>query len=130
MRKFIVAILSILYLASTSGATVHLHYCMGELVNAKLTSEKKDKCGKCGMSKKKPGKGCCQDKHQFIKAEQGQQNAAFDMPSPVLQELFISPTSFYGISYPIAAAVNNPAHAPPLPLNNIPLFLRYCNFRI
>ena len=33
MKKAIVSILAVLYLCSSAGATVHLHYCMGKLVN-------------------------------------------------------------------------------------------------
>ncbi|MBK8522228.1 MAG: hypothetical protein IPL54_15650 [Chitinophagaceae bacterium] len=30
-EKFITAILAVLYLGTSSGATIHMHYCMGKL---------------------------------------------------------------------------------------------------
>ncbi|HEU5167957.1 MAG TPA: hypothetical protein VFU29_20575 [Chitinophagaceae bacterium] len=64
MKKILVSILAVFYLASSVGATVHLHYCMGKLINWSLLNNDGDKCDKCGM--KKDG-GCCKDENKFVK---------------------------------------------------------------
>ena len=69
MKKFIAAILAVLFLASSTGATVHMHYCMGKLADWSLTSENNSSCGKCGMEKssEKENDGCCKDEQKFVK---------------------------------------------------------------
>src|SRR4030095_16083027 len=64
MKKIVVSILAVLYLASSVGATVHLHYCMDKLINWSLLNSDGDRCDKCGM--KKDG-GCCKDENKFVK---------------------------------------------------------------
>lgn len=63
MKKFLVAILAIVYLASSAGATVHTHYCMGEMYSVDFTKAKDD-CSKCGM---KSAKHCCNDELKTLK---------------------------------------------------------------
>ena len=74
MKKFIVSILAVLYLGSSSGATIHLHYCMGKLVEWGLWHKKSDKCSKCGMemANKGTGKDCCKDEHKQIQIDKDQ----------------------------------------------------------
>ncbi|WP_407524565.1 hypothetical protein PDL71_01820 [Lacibacter sp. MH-610] len=69
MKKFIAAILAFLFLASSTGATVHMHYCMGKLADWGLTSESNSSCGKCGMEKSSENEndGCCKDEQKFVK---------------------------------------------------------------
>ncbi|MBK6990321.1 MAG: hypothetical protein IPH34_00115 [Chitinophagaceae bacterium] len=33
MKKFITAILAVLYISTSTGAMVHMHYCMGQLAD-------------------------------------------------------------------------------------------------
>jgi hypothetical protein len=40
MKKFITAILAVLYLGTSSGATIHMHYCMGKLAEWGLGHQK------------------------------------------------------------------------------------------
>jgi hypothetical protein len=43
MKKILVSILAVFYLASSVGATVHLHYCMDKFINWSLLKGG-DKC--------------------------------------------------------------------------------------
>ena len=63
MKKILVSILAVFYLASSVGATVHLHYCMDKFINWSLLKGG-DKCNKCGMEK---DGGCCKDENKFVK---------------------------------------------------------------
>ena len=49
MKNFFVAILAFLYISTSTGAFVHVHYCMGELADWGIGYNKSTKCGKCGM---------------------------------------------------------------------------------
>ena len=73
MKKIIIAILAIVYMGTATGATIHMHYCMGKLVSMGLLPGKDDQCDKCGM-KKIEGKsnGCCKDDNKQIKIEKDQ----------------------------------------------------------
>ena len=76
MKKFIVAIIAILYITSTTGATVHIHYCMGKLVEKNVWQNNSNKCTKCGMLLSKSiKKKCCKDEHKEIKISKDQNNS-------------------------------------------------------
>jgi hypothetical protein len=78
MKKLAVVILACIYLVVSTGATIHLHYCMGELVEVSLTPKTAGECSKCGMMKDKSnsGKGCCNDEQQTIKLYSDQKTTA------------------------------------------------------
>ena len=71
MKKFLILILTFAYLATTTGATVHMHYCMDKLVELNLWHSEKDQCNNCGMDKSetKDDKGCCKDEHKQVKVD-------------------------------------------------------------
>ncbi|MDB5199043.1 MAG: hypothetical protein JWO92_1006 [Chitinophagaceae bacterium] len=65
MKKLLVAILAIVYLAVSSGVAMNIHYCMGKLASVDLMHNN-DKCGKCGMKTSTKG-GCCKDEFKIVK---------------------------------------------------------------
>lgn len=131
MKKLVVAILAVLYLGVSSGATVHLHYCMGKLLGVSLVEKESAKCGKCGMKKTAtPKKSCCKDEHKLIKLENDHTVSAFIqlMQAPVT----FQPVQLYQMESPAIAAdqvLFPPSHAPPYP-GDVPLFIRHCVFLI
>ncbi len=64
----------LIYGTATMGATVHLHYCMNELVGWSLWHSENEECGRCGMKEDKTG--CCKDEHKHFKLKADQQKAA------------------------------------------------------
>lgn len=64
MKKITVALLAILYMCSSSGIAMDIHYCMGKQSGVEFYGAENSKCSKCGMTEKK---GCCHDKQQFYK---------------------------------------------------------------
>jgi hypothetical protein len=61
MKRVVAIILMLLYFTTSVGATLQLHYCMGDLVSKTIFGGNSRICSKCGM-KKKPGKSnCCND---------------------------------------------------------------------
>lgn len=74
MKKAVIAILTFLYISTSTGATIHLHYCMGKLVNWNLRHKPGKVCSKCGMkiNHKTKNNGCCKDEYKQIKNENDQ----------------------------------------------------------
>jgi hypothetical protein len=132
MKKFIVAILAILYLGSSTGATVYMHYCMGNFANWGLGHNESKTCGKCGMDKKdSKDNGCCKDEHKFFKDDSAQkitENSLqyFHLLTAVLPSTFIELTK---VNLPSLTEASPISHSPPL-RNDLAVYIRNCNFRI
>ncbi len=70
MKKFIITLLALFYLGSSSGATVHFHYCMGRLIEWSLASKKDEKCSSCKMkTEKQSKKSCCKHQQKQVKVD-------------------------------------------------------------
>ena len=131
MKRFFVTILALLYLGTTTGATIHLHYCMGKLVEMNLWHDQKKQCGKCGMDKAQPDNGCCGDEYKQVKVEndhyssyvvfQGMQSAALALP--------VSFIDIPAISVASITEESPTGNAPPRSCS-IPIYKRNCVFRI
>ncbi|MEO6289042.1 MAG: hypothetical protein ABIO76_03940, partial [Ginsengibacter sp.] len=73
MKKFLAAILAVLYFTVTTGATIQMHFCMGKFIGKDILNTSKKKCGNCGMQKNNAIKsGCCKDEHKFYKFDNDQ----------------------------------------------------------
>ncbi|MES2648127.1 MAG: hypothetical protein V4717_14715 [Bacteroidota bacterium] len=76
MKRLITIILAILYMGTSIGATMHMHYCMGKLAAWSFSFNKSDACPKCGMEKAvTKAKGCCSDEQKTFKASTDQKVA-------------------------------------------------------
>ena len=130
MKKFLVSILAIFYLGTSIGATVNLHYCMGELVNWDLSIQETHTCGNCGMEKvKNKNNGCCEDKHQRLQVEKDQKaESRYQTEAPVSVAVI---TTFPSFVLPVVTSVTEAypvSNAPPR--STVPLRVRYCIFRL
>ncbi len=134
MKRFIVSILAILYMASSSGAVVHLHYCMGRLIEASIGDNGKDNhdCSHCGMKKKSNG-GCCKDEQKVFKVDNAHQQSA--------KILFEPAKIFNALTSPLSPRESAPVYTfrdyiviasngPPLIWRTLPIYIQIQNFRI
>ena len=139
MKKVIASILAVLYLSTSMGATVHFHYCMGELVSWGLIDHTGGKnCDFCGMTKVGASgecmvgmNNCCHEEHKQIKNDKDQKLGQ-EVPSSLKAGLLNTdlPQAAWAIVFPVSPVISHPvAHGPPLQ-GTVPLFLRNCNFRI
>jgi hypothetical protein len=138
MKKVLATILAFVYLSTSMGATIHLHYCMGKLASWGLIDHESKNCTKCGMVKKTSGShlmaakmDCCRDEHKQIKTDKDQKlfpseffkynnlSQVISLDEPVLQGVRAFTIS---IEYPNT-------NAPPLS-GKLPLFVLYRNFRL
>jgi hypothetical protein len=70
MKKLLLSIIALIYLANVSGASLRLHYCMGKLVRIAVTADSKKQCGHCGMKKSESAsKHCCKDEEKKVTSD-------------------------------------------------------------
>ncbi len=127
MKKAVIAILALLYIITTSGVVVNVHYCMGAVASVTYGHKTPDSCGKCGMKEKA---GCCHSELKVVKLDDDHQQtiktkeaalAIAALPVTFFQtaiETYDSHSDF-GISY----------HSPPDPRVNA-VYLHTNVFRI
>lgn len=132
MKKIAVVILAFLYIITTTGANLNLHYCMGELADWGLGSSKSKTCGFCGMEKgDENDNGCCKDEQKFVKNDADQkfvELATFTLKLPVVAELPVYPASAY-IQFVPVKEQNPVSHAPPR-YKGLPIFISNRTFLI
>ena len=137
MRRVLVSILAVLYLAMTGGVTFCAHYCMGEAHGTELSlfSNEEHACGSCGMTKKSEGNGCCKDEHKTLKLEQ-KHVPGTDVAAPLFAGFVALPLAHHGweISRPFSTQAGHytaACNGPPLPRSSAtPIYLRVRNFRV
>ncbi len=116
MKKFLIAILAFLYISTSTGATLHVHYCMGELADWGLGQYDSRNCSKCGMDEaQEKEKGCCKNENKFFKNNSDQKIS--ESARPLLQLITITlPPAFIELplnAFPFIAEVNPINNAPP-----------------
>ncbi len=125
MKKVLATILAVIYLTTTSGAVINMHYCMGKMYAFGLS--KKDNCSKCGMKK---AKSCCNDEVKIIKIQDTHHSVS---ETALYQPYFASLQKEYNISNTVLQAVA-PAFAAnnnsPPGSNKVPLYIAHCIFRV
>lgn len=138
MKKVFATILAIIYLSTSMGATVHLHYCMGKLFSWGLTNQDSQNCGHCGMPKNaKDGHcmamkdGCCKDKETLVKLDKDQKvsESAYKFLHFTYEAVIVSPAN-PATTYVVSYITGYPTTNAPPDRGNVPVFLRNCNFRI
>ena len=131
MKKYLLLILTFSYFASTTGATVYLHYCMGKMVEWNIVGNEKDSCPGCGMDKsKKSSKDCCNDEHKQLKVVTDHSITETALKGLHLTTLAL-PVSYIditAIAFSSIAEENPTSNAPP-ESNGIALYKRNCVFR-
>ena len=130
MKKFIVAIFSIFYLAISCGFTVHMHYCMGKLADWDLGHNKSKTCSKCGMEKSnEKDNGCCKDEHKFVKNVSDQKIAEAGLQMAKVLTLTVSFIEIPTIDFHVVTEENPVSHAPPRS-GGVAVYIRNCVFLI
>ena len=128
VKKFLLSILTFLYLLLSTGFSLEVHYCMGSIAGIDITSSEDATCAKCGMKEKNTG--CCRDEIKFYKFEKGfsgskiigcQQTAFSDIIPTVIPYAYI----------PAVVVYNNPEVELSAPaIGGPPIYLLNRVFRI
>ena len=138
MKKVLATILAFVYLSSSMGATIHLHYCMGKLASWGLINHENKNCERCGMVKNTTAShsmvakmDCCRDEHKQIKTDKDQKlsPSEFFKCNNLSQAIALNVPSIQSIkALSISIAYPN-TNAPPL-FDKLPRFIVFRNFRI
>lgn len=132
MKKVLIAIFALVYISTSVGATVQMHFCMGKLADWGLVSNESKTCGKCGMEKSaKKSNGCCKDEHKFVKNDTDQKvtETAFQMAHAIALAL---PVSFFEIPATELKTLSEqtPTSNAPPKSNGVAVYIRNCVFLI
>jgi hypothetical protein len=130
MKKIAAIILIIVYGASVSGMTLHLHYCCGKVEKINFLPAGKSDCSK-SMGLKKPMKQCCDDKLVSLKIKSDQKT---ETGPKLLDKLFQSK-----LIYLVATDIEKSGYwhnktgftdnSPPW-VAATPVYIIYCTYRI
>ena len=131
MKKLVITILAIFYLGVSSGASLHVHHCMGELVEWGFSDNSVDDDGKCSNCGMKQGNSelCCKTQKQEFKLKDSYKaplNTLYIHFFALLPQIYLDPKFL---------VKPHPSSADFLQLS-VPrsdkktTFIRNCNFRI
>jgi hypothetical protein len=131
LKKALIAILAFVYITTTTGATVHLHYCMGKLASWNFHHEEKSKCGKCGMNiHDGDSDGCCKDIQKQVKndTDQKRTEGSFSLNEVLFAAILCQPVILNTVTVSSIVGTTAVSNAPPP--GKVPLYLRNRVFRI
>lgn len=132
MRKSLALIVAIVYLSTTTGATIHMHYCMGKLADWGLGHNRSKTCGNCGMEKsEEKDNGCCKDEQKFVKNDNDQKTAEALVITFASQVIDLLIEYFSVLDIPVSSVTEKypVSHAPPRS-NGVAVYIRNCSFLI
>lgn len=126
MKRVVVIVLMLVYGLSSTGATVHLHFCCGKLDNISFNSTHQISCSKKFVADKR----CCDTKHVELKVKADQEPGLkwVSLHKDFIKLPFIS--SYYEFTSTRETPVNEYPTGPPLNASAIPLFIQHCVYRI
>lgn len=132
MKKFLITILTVLYVASSVNAGINLHFCCDRLSSVSAGfGQPAAKPAICKMQHSYTGKNCCQNEFKQVKVSHTQ-NVSSSVTLPAVHFVALIPVSFQEIHTPDFSSViegNFSAHSPPL-RREIPVYLLHCTFLI
>ncbi len=134
MKKFLVSILAVLYVASSLGATIDMQYCCGKLIHVALNlgnASNQFEAQHCSSQKKNVTKDCCKDVQQHFKVSHDQSTSA-DITVPSVYSFAAnlpSPIGMPTIHFAPISEGNFSPHSPPV-RETTPVYLKNCSFLI
>lgn len=93
MRKLFIGMISLLYLSTSAGIALNIHYCMNRIASVSLYhgEAEEDGCGTCGMSK--TDNHCCKDETKLVKLSDDHQ------PVKSFLSAFFTPAIIASVTY-------------------------------
>ncbi|MGI8952458.1 MAG: HYC_CC_PP family protein [Chitinophagaceae bacterium] len=127
MKKILVILLITVYAISSSGATLHFHYCCGKFDKIDFNANKKDNCP---FANKISQKGCCDNRQVELKIKSDYQPETIAKTFYKVCEIYNN----YATTYCSNIFINNNLKyfsgvSPPLS-KSVPLYILQCVYRI
>lgn len=130
MKKFLLFILTLAYIASSSGATIYIHQCMGKTIAWDVMENEGNSCAKCGMHKNAPT-DCCKDHVKVLKVQNDQ-----NLPNVYFSKITLQsalPVDYFSFASSVFINSENKtaeSYTPPLRSSKISYCILYCTFLI
>jgi hypothetical protein len=130
MKKFLLFILTLAYITSSSGATIYIHQCMGKTIAWDLIENEGNSCAKCGMHKNAPH-DCCKDHVKVLKISNDQ-----NLPNAYFSKIILHdalPADHFSFSSSLVTNGENKtaeSYTPPHRSSKINYCILYCTFLI
>jgi hypothetical protein len=127
VKKAAVAILALLYIVTTSGVVVNVHYCMGAVSSVTYGHNEDERCGKCGMKAKS---GCCHSELKVVKLDDVHQQTI--KAKETTEFIAALPVVYFEVAAATYSSRNNSGisyHSPPDPRGSF-VYLHTSIFRI
>lgn len=120
------------YLITSTGVVLQMHYCMGELAGWGLGTNKSQICSNCGMKESnEKEKGCCKDKHLLVKNTADQK---FTETGSFITPIFSFALPVNSIQVPSdnfsCDTDEKPENSVPLRSSGVAVYIRNCVFLI
>ena len=132
MKRFVTAILAFIYMGTSIGATMHMHFCTGKLAGWSLSIVEPASCPGCGMSEKiTKAKGCCSDEQKTFKASTDQKvanlsfQAIYSIAAAIPSDFVDAPANRV-----ISITEANPLSKGPPQANSVAIYISNRDFRI
>ena len=132
MKRFFIAVLALFYLITSGGATLRIHYCMGEFVEWSLLDKKDEHCVNCGMERRtKESKDCCKDENKKIEVDKHQRTVDDNSTLTNISFLLIPiPTRDINPVRLFSIIRQNILTTSPPGSKSVAIYLWHCDFRI
>jgi hypothetical protein len=130
MKKFLLFILTLAYVASSSGAIIYIHQCMGKRIAWDIIENEGNSCTKCGTHKNAPN-DCCKDHVKVLKIHNDQNLPNAWLSKIILHDAF--PVDYFSFSsFALITNENKTAesYTPPHRSSKINYCILYCTFLI
>jgi hypothetical protein len=126
MKRLFSLILLLVYGVTSFGITLHLHYCCGKLDKLSFVSKAPTACK---FENSIHNKGCCNNKDYELKIKADQDVSSNQIISFAHLPFTLFPVSSSNLFF-FQKEPNLLSKGPPLILIPIPLFIKYCDYRI
>ena len=128
MKKILSIFIAMMYLATSSGLALQVHYCMDKITGTSLALDHEQACNKCGM--KKASNPCCKDEFKFVKLQDAHKLLISDyqVNAPVAEINSTYYTPSFSVYNPDISG-RSIAHSPP-GVTGYSLHILHCVFRI
>ncbi|MGN6617981.1 MAG: HYC_CC_PP family protein [Ilyomonas sp.] len=126
MNRIVALFLAIMYMGTTSGMVMNVHYCMGKVASVDIDNFNAV-CNKCG-EKQQPN--CCGTETKVVKLNEthNQSINSFELKAPVAHTTTFFDTDFAATVH-TGSGKSVMANAPPL-LSPPRFFIKNCVFRV
>lgn len=128
MKKVFLAILAVIYLSASSGATVYIQKCMGNTIGLSLLEKDSQKCNKCGMHKN-ASHDCCSSQVKVFKIH-NDQNLSQNNFSKFINDALVPKISSLEFASHFSTTSFKTFASPILARSKISFCVLYCSFLI